>query len=227
MRHYGLYFKGGRVRKLDFATHESYDPEEGDVNPRLKRTAGRRFNRLKSGFTKANPTERTRFLTLTTADACTLDINHSWDVLKLRISRAFVKRDGFLGFKLKDYYKLKTAEGNGVLHIIFRGRYIPQSWLSKTWSQIHGGSNIVYIEEVSKIPRLLRYLVGYLQSQITLRMSYGWKWLWLGYSKSWKHILDLTVFSWTRKSQGSMSHAISYLNSLLADPPLSTMQSHF
>jgi hypothetical protein len=31
-------------------------------------------------------------------------------------------------------------------------------------------------------------IVNYLQSQKTLRMSYGWKWVWLGFCKSWEHI---------------------------------------
>jgi len=36
--------------------------------------------------------------------------------------------------------------------------------------------------------RLNYLIVNYLQSQKTLRMSYGWKWVWLGFCKSWEHI---------------------------------------
>jgi hypothetical protein len=125
-----------------------------------------------------------RFLTLTTAGGVTRDINKSWAVLKIRIWRTF-------GWKINRYFKLKTKEGNGVLHIVYRGKFIPQSWLSRNWFEIHF-SRIVDIRELhyrAGARRIANYLiVNYLQAQKTIRMSYGWKWVWLGFCKSWEHV---------------------------------------
>ena len=53
--------------------------------------------------------------------------------------------------KLK-YIKVKTSEGGGVLHIIFRKARdlppIPKNWLHKTWDKIWGSWN-TSIDEVS------------------------------------------------------------------------------
>src|SRR3990170_8880680 len=97
----------------------------------VTRAEKRRFHRLVSGLTVGtNFSERMRFLTLTIANGVTRDINKSWTVLKMRIWRTF-------GWKINRYFKLKTAEGNGVLHIVYRGKFIPQKWLSEAWFDIH------------------------------------------------------------------------------------------
>jgi len=103
--------------------------------------ARRWFQRLLSGVThhQANR-RRLRVMTLTTSPrgrACARDINSSFQVLKQRVKRKWP------GAKF-EYWKLRTSEGNGVLHIIYLGPWIPQSWLSRTWGDIHY-SPIVYI----------------------------------------------------------------------------------
>jgi hypothetical protein len=148
----------------------------------------RRFHRLVAGLTIGmHQRERMRFMTLTTAPGVEKDINKSFVVLKLRIWRTF-------GWKFNRYFKLKTAEGNGVLHIVYRGKFIPQSWLSYNWAQIHGGSFIVDIRELhvkNGLKPLANYLiVNYLTKQKTIRMSYGWRWCWLGFCKSYKNIKE-------------------------------------
>jgi hypothetical protein len=184
-----VYVHNGKTKIFDcnlrrnISTNERY----------LSKAEKRRYQRLISGLTVgAAHNERMRFMTLTTAKGVKRDINKSFDVLKKRIQRAIYKKDGFNGFKFSRYFKLKTAEGNGVLHIVYRGRYIPQEWLSKAWAKIHKGSYIVDIRELhwrKGTKKLTNYLiVNYLQSQKTLRMSYGWKWVWLGFCKSWENI---------------------------------------
>jgi hypothetical protein len=184
-----VYVHNGEVKVFDCNLRRNLTKREF----RLSRAEKRRFHRLISGLNVgAAQNERVRFMTLTTATGVKRHINKSFDALKKRIQRATYKKDGFRGFKFNRYFKLETEEGNGVLHIVYRGRFIPQEWLSKIWAKIHEGSYIVDIRELHwrrGTRKLTNYLiVNYLQSQKTLRMSYGWKWVWLGFCRSWEHI---------------------------------------
>lgn len=199
------------------------EKEFGELTAKQKRA----FQRLKAGFMKAKIKGlMLRFFTLTTAEGVDLDINKSWDRFKIRVERASRQRkpnkrnpiiDTFEGFKLNNYCKLKTAEGNGVLHIVYAGtwrHYIPQAWISETWAQIHGGSKVVDIRLV-KSEKLASYLAGgYLCKQPIIRMAYGWKWLYRGYSKSWKAILEHTGYR--------LSSALAYLRFNLQNVELRT-----
>lgn len=92
-----------------------------------------------------------------------------------------LKYDSFR-YKLR-YFKLKTAEGGGVLHIVFRKAYnvpsIPFEWLRMAWYHLWGakyGVNIKAID-VTNAQGLTMYMVGqYFQKQPVLRMSYGYFW---------------------------------------------------
>lgn len=156
----------------------------------LSKKEKRAFHRMVTGLSIANyRKERMRFLTLTTATKVKQNITESFDTLKKRIMRAKKEKDGFIGFKFNRYFKLKTAEGNGVFHILYWGRYIPQKWLSKTWNEIHQ-SPIVDIREIKhrkgRIHGIVHYLLtNYLTRQPIIRMSYGWKWAWLGMARTW------------------------------------------
>ncbi|MCW4018465.1 MAG: hypothetical protein NWF00_07295 [Candidatus Bathyarchaeota archaeon] len=102
-------------------------------------------------------------------------------------------------FKLK-YFKLKTDEGGGVMHIIFRKGYrvpkIPFDWLSKQWLRIWGSPRVNISQiAVNSADRLGRYMVGqYMQKQPILRMSYGRQWVCEGMKKSFNHIVDVYGF---------------------------------
>ena len=76
-----------------------------------------------------------RFFTLTTAIGVKRNINDDFQILKKRIGRKF----GHL-----EYFKVKSSEGNGVLHVIYRGPYIPQKWLSRHWNDIRGSPIVDY-----------------------------------------------------------------------------------
>lgn len=162
----------------------------------LSKKEKRAYQRLVTGLSIGNHKAAfMRFMTLTTAPGVTRDINKDFDTLKKRIGRANQHNDGFYGFKFNRYFKLKTAEGPEckVLHIIYWGRFIPQAWLSKAWTQIHQ-SPIVDIRacwghKTRNVKGLAGYLLtNYLTKQPIIRMSYGWKWAWLGFCKSWEHI---------------------------------------
>jgi hypothetical protein len=97
--------------------------------------------------------ERLRFVTLTSSpEAKGRDLNADFRALKMRILRRF-------RFKMK-YWKIRTNEGNGVLHIVFRGKYVPQKWLSDQWADIHK-SPVVDIRSLYEIRKGLEGVVYY------------------------------------------------------------------
>jgi hypothetical protein len=97
--------------------------------------------------------------------------------------------------KLK-YIKVKTTEGGGVLHIIFRKPKdyppIPKNWLHNEWFNLWGSWNTA-IEEVpySDVDRMSHYVVGkYFVNQPIIRLSYGHEWVFCGFVKSFKKVID-------------------------------------
>lgn len=99
-------------------------------------------------------------------------------------------------FKFK-YFKVKTSEGGGVLHIAFRKAWyvpkIPYEWLSKQWVKIWGAWN-VSISQIKprNVDRLSMYMVGqYFAKQSVLRMSYGQSWVYLGFRKTFQHLIEV------------------------------------
>lgn len=99
-------------------------------------------------------------------------------------------------FKFK-YFKLKTAEGGGVLHIVFRKAYyvppIPKNWIHHQWLKIWGSWN----SSINEIPitdsqKLSMYLVGqYFAKQPVLRMSYGQQWVYPAFVKGFQKVIDV------------------------------------
>jgi len=121
--------------------------------------------------------ENVRFLTLTTSNrGSNLDITKDWQILDKRIQRKF-------DFK-PEYIRVKTNEGNGVLHIIYKGKYLPQKWLSNAWNEIHY-SPIVSIEWVRNNKQLASYLTQYISNQNSTYQRYSCSHYWIapGYAK--------------------------------------------
>jgi hypothetical protein len=80
------------------------------------------------------------------------------------------------------------------LHIIFRGKYIPQKWLSKQWAEIHK-SPVVDIRSLYETKKGLTgitfYLIGnYLAKQSFERMSWGYSWIFPAFVSSWKCLVE-------------------------------------
>src|SRR4030042_615842 len=118
--------KDGKKKRFDFNLRRCL-PENGRYTKKQRRA----FQRLMSGLTVGKSRrERLRFMTLTSSsESVGRNLNADFRVLKMRILRKY-------HFKMK-YCKIRKNEGNGVLHIIFRGRFIPQKWLSEQWADIH------------------------------------------------------------------------------------------
>ena len=151
------------------------------------------YQRILSGATHHQAQGRIlRVITLTTRpEARDLDLNASFQALKKRILRKWPCKF--------DYWKLRTSEGNGVLHIVYSGIFIPVAWLKQSWREIHVGSYIVYIQKLrGKRKRVVNYLMGhYLPSHgdlgIYSRMSWSWGWVFRGFAGAWK-------YTWKRAS---------------------------
>lgn len=162
----------------------------------------RAFHRLISGFTRAcYRGDRLRFMTLTSSSVSEYQLlSRHLQVLRKRISHAF----GFL----PQYWKINTNEGNGVLHVVFKGGFIPQKWLSDAWNSIHG-ARIVDIRVLRGSPRkLANYLVGnYLCKQSFERMSWSWGWVFRGFCGIWRSRFS----SWYRSSPGACLRAWNLL----------------
>jgi hypothetical protein len=98
------------------------------------------------------------------------------------------------------YVKVKTSEGGGVLHIIFRKPQeyppIPKNWLHEQWFKIWGSWN-TSIEEVpySDVDRMSHYVVGkYFVNQPIVRLSYGHEWVYCGFVKSFRNVIDTYAY---------------------------------
>ena len=144
------------------------------------------FHRVLSGVKKAIYNgERLRFLTLTNK-TWNERLNQDFQALKQRIRRA--------GYKF-EYWKCRTSEGGGVLHIVYRGDYIPQAFISECWYQITGDSYIVDIREINydDYKRVARYVVSQHltcgQGTSYVRSSWSWGWVCKGFVKVWKEIV--------------------------------------
>jgi hypothetical protein len=192
------------------SSSSTFNPNNFDNKAKRNRSM---FHRLHTGLQIASyRNQPMRFLTLTT-DPKNRKVDRngkirspkdSFDILRQKIERAKIEKDGFQGFKLNKYYCLRTSEGYGVLHIIFwGGRFIPFKWLQDTWLKIHGAKQ-VNIKFVDNLKRTINGLVGYLLDRYLLnqpiqRMSYGWGWAWLGFCKSWNKVKE--TYCMMRKGQ--------------------------
>ena len=199
------------LHNLPFKTsRDAVLPGRGPWGPKARRW----YQRLLSGVTHHTANRRRlRVMTLTTsleARDRALDVNDSFQVLRKRILRRW-PRAGF------QYWKLRTSEGQGVLHIIYSGPYIPQAWLSRSWEEIHL-SPIVYLQQLrGKGKRMTNYLMNhYLPShdspRLYSRMSWSWGWVFRGFVGAWK---------WTYRTASTFYGALATWNRLMRrDDPL-------
>lgn len=167
--------------------------------------ARRWYQRLLSGVTHHQAQgHQLRVITLTSGpDAPPQEqLNASWLALRKRVDRKFGKME---------YWKLRTSEGLGVLHIIYWGTFIPQSWLSRTWQVIHA-SPVVYIQKLRfKRKKLINYLMSHYlpahdHGRIYTRMSWSWGWVFRGFAGAWR---------WFWKQGPTMYDAIYDWNKLM------------
>ena len=166
------------------------------------------FDRCHAGFVKSEiDNKKIRFLTLTTSPctgACLSNsdrlelIQRSFRVLKRRYEIDFAKRDGdgkILEFAdFGDYFSCRTLEGYGVVHVVYRGKFIPRDWIVANWNEIHG-SQIVDI----RFPRGdpwdgSMYVVSqYMSDQgVNPVFGYSYNWVYRGFPYHYKQLIDIS-----------------------------------
>jgi len=144
----------------------------------------RGYHRVRSGLDRK--AGHVRFLTLTSSPEAG-DFQKDFRKLIKRLQRRRL---------VQDYIRVpeKTDSGLRHDHILFRGSYIEQAYLSHLWQQIHH-SPVVDIRRVGSRHRLACYLASYLAKSPAGRYSYSWGWVWQGFAKSWRFLKK--VSAWT------------------------------
>ena len=135
----------------------------------------RAFHRIMSGLHRDG---RYRFLTLTSSPESPLDIQRSWRKFTMRLQRRGLLKDGYI--RVTEY----THQGRPHYHIIFRGSYIEQRWLSHIWAIVHEAP-IVYISDVRSKRGISGYLAKYMAKDNQGRLSWSMAWLYKGFVKAW------------------------------------------
>lgn len=141
----------------------------------------RAYHRIQTGVRVAQlKQQKIKHLILTTSPQCrNHNICSDFQTLRKRIYRKFNY--------LLSYAMVHTNEGNGVLHVLYSGPYLPQQWLSNQWDDIHK-SPYVYIKEPPK--DVSRYITTqYIANQQTSfqRCSWSQNWVCKGFVSQWKH----------------------------------------
>jgi hypothetical protein len=174
-------------------------------------TAQRRcYHRIKSGLTW-HRNENLRFLTLGSAPGMKRSQQDSFRALKERLRRSTLSKlydEGYitkrqlltqyagkpLGYTPQMHYiNIRTDEGpTGVLHILYFGDFLPQSWLKDIWYELTGSCRSAYIR-MCRNPtydekRLARYCVDqYCAGQSDyLRFSCSKDWVYPGFVRDYR-----------------------------------------
>ena len=105
------------------------------------------------------------------------------------------------------YIKVPEMSKNGKqhLHLIFRGQYIAQAYLSDQWQEIHK-AKIVDIRKVHfkrGKKGLAAYMAKYMAKENVYRYSWSWSWVWKGFCGHWTRL----------------KHTWSYYNSYSGNSP--------
>lgn len=89
-----------------------------------------------------------------------------------------------------DYFKIETNEGNGVLHIVYRGSYLPYDYVVDNWQDIHNSWDVniqlVKGDDSRQVSAYVvtQYVAG--QGSSYVRSSQSSDWVFPGYVKKWR-----------------------------------------
>lgn len=138
------------------------------------------YHRVISGLERGG---QFRFLTLTSSKDSPPTCQQSWRRLYMRL-----KRRGLI----EGYIKVPELSKNGKqhIHVLFRGEYIAQAWVSEMWQEIHK-AKVIDIREVSRKRGkngLASYMAKYMAKENLYRYSWSWGWVWRGFVKDWTEL---------------------------------------
>ena len=146
-----------------------------DITARKAQKRYRRmYHRVMSGLEKNG---NVRLLTLTSSPGAG-DFQNDFRKLVKRLNRRGL---------VEDYIRCPELTQSGLRHdhIVFRGTYIDQQYLSALWLKLHN-SSVVDIRRVHGSRGVACYLANYLAKSPASRYSYSFNWVWRGFAKSWK-----------------------------------------
>ena len=137
----------------------------------------RAYHRFLSGLERSNFCgERVRFLTLTTSkDGSYADLNRHFLALVKRLRRKFGSFE---------YCKIKTNEGNGVLHVVFWDAFdgwrygCIHAYLSVLWMELHESPNVWCRALFGGFKRMANYVVCHYVAGQSLIKRLSWSWGW-------------------------------------------------
>jgi len=187
---------GGFAPSLDISIHKG--PFENASYCVWSKKRRRVFQRSLSGCEWADAQGKSiRFLTLTSSPISP-NIRDSYRKFVKRIRR---KHGEFEYLAIKEF----TKSGLAHLHILYRGPYLEQAWISEQWQAIHQ-AKIVYIETVrGSHTQVANYLAKYMGKEGSSRYWMSGSWVYRGFVKDWKQIcykndynMDASKEEWRR-----------------------------
>lgn len=147
------------------------------------RRSKRCYHRVMSGIERGG---QFRFLTLTSSNDSPDSCQRDWRALYMRL-----KRRGLVSA----YIKVPEASKNGKqhLHVLYRGSYISQAYLSEVWQELHKAKVVDIRKAWSKgnNRRLASYMAKYMSKENFWRYSWSWSWVWRGFVKDWQLLKSL------------------------------------
>ncbi len=179
------------------------------LNPKIKQ-GKRLFSALQSGL-YWNHDRPIRFMTLTSSNESPADTMASFHHLITTIRRTtparLIEGHYVASDRLKRYFSSKpvdeplnveymavlTSEGNGVIHALIIGDYIPQKYISDTWKAIHKAWNVdIRAPRGDKgHQRIARYILAqYVKGQSAIkRINCSQNWIYPGWRSDLKTLV--------------------------------------
>ena len=209
---------GGRASCLGGSPPSSlvYSVHKSPFKSSWLKSQKRLYQRVLSGFECAKRVgDHVRVMTLTSASRDG-DIHRSFEVLKKRIRR-FYGRFEYCGVKET------TKSGLFHVHLVYRGRFMTQKWLSDAWFNIHG-AKIVWIARLYTW-KFAKHLARYFVKEGVGRFWMSWGWVYRGFVQDWKIVVHkygkFAVRFWNRLLHG---HDVKINDVLVLRPPWITQK---
>lgn len=174
-------------------------PHAKDPNWHPSQKSRRCYHRVISGIERGGIL---RFLTLTSSKDSPDTCQHSFRLFYMRLKRQDL---------IKGYIKVPEPSKNGKqhLHIIFRGKYIPQPLISQMWQDIHKAKIVDVRKVASNVDRrkLASDMASYMSKGNLYRYSWNWDWVWRGFCRDWYNLKR----RWRDYNQYFGYHSFSWL----------------
>ena len=170
----GVGFCGGGNTSLDIVS----------TNDRWTRRQRRFYHRVMSGIEMAcYQGVQLRVLCLTSSPQSG-DIVSAFRKFVKRVRRKYGRFEYIVAREL-------TQSGLVHLHIVYKGAYMSQTWLSRVWDELNN-AKIVYVCKFRGGKRRLgAYLCKYLCKQLAgSRSWWSWSWVFKGFVRVWRYIVS-------------------------------------